>query len=93
MFTRRCYHDSIAQLIVRNLEDEIRDKLRDLAAEHGRSMEEEIREILRGAVLRASFVAKPKLGSRLAARFRDYGLEEPIQELRGNPVRPADLDE
>ena len=81
----------MAQLIVRNLEDEIRDKLRAMAAANGRSMEEEIREILRGAVLRASIASQPRLGSRLAARFRDCGLDEPIRELRGQPAKPADL--
>ena len=82
----------MAQLIVRNLADEVRDKLRALAAEHGRSMEEEVREILSGAVLRASLEEKPRLGSRLTARFRDCGLEEPIRELRGQPASPADLE-
>ena len=78
----------MAQLIVRNLEDDIRDKLRAMAAEHGRSMEEEVREILRSAVLCATG-AKSDLGSRLAARFRGCGLTEPIAELRGQSAAPA----
>ncbi len=41
----------MAQLIVRNLEEGVRDRLRELAARHGRSMEEEVREILRAAVV------------------------------------------
>ena len=40
----------MAQLIVRNLEEEVRSKLRERAQQHGRSMEEEVREILRSAV-------------------------------------------
>jgi hypothetical protein len=32
------------------------------------------------------------LGSRLAARFREFGFEEEIQELRGCPAVPADFD-
>ena len=83
---------AMAQVIVRNLEDDIRDKLRSLAAEHGRSMEEEIREILRAAVLRATTGPRVGLGSRLAARFRDCGLDDEIAELRGRPARPADLE-
>lgn len=82
----------MAQLIVRNLEDDIRDKLRALAAEHGRSMEEEIREILREAALRVSLAPKGGLGSRLAERFRDCALDGEIEELRGQPARPADLE-
>lgn len=79
----------MAQLIVRNLEDDIRDKLRAMADAHGRSMEEEIREILREAALRAPLDAG--LGTRLAERFGACGLDTEIDELRGQPARPADL--
>jgi antitoxin FitA len=41
----------MAQLIVRNLEDEIVDRLRARAAKHRRSTEAEHREILRQALL------------------------------------------
>lgn len=81
----------MAQLIVRNLEDDVRDKLRDLARSHGRSMEEEAREILRGAVLNQR-TASPQIGSRLAQRFAAVGLDEPIPELRGQPVKPPNLE-
>lgn len=40
----------MAQLIVLNLEDDILDKLRELARAHGRSLEQEVREILRSAI-------------------------------------------
>jgi antitoxin FitA len=82
----------MAQLIVRNLEDDVRDKLRALAAKHGRSMEEEIREILREAVLRTSIEVSAKLGTRVAKRFKQYGLDGEIEELRGQPAKPADLN-
>ncbi|MEE9391253.1 MAG: Arc family DNA-binding protein [Planctomycetota bacterium] len=82
----------MAQLIVRNLEDDIRDKLRALAAEHGRSMEEEVREILREAALRAETEPQGNLGTRLIERFRGCGLEGEIKELRGHPARPVDFD-
>lgn len=83
----------MAQLIVRNLEDDIRDKLRALAAIHGHSMEEEIRDILRAAALSATRAAPTKLGTRLAERFRDCGLQDgEIEELRGHPVRPVEFE-
>jgi len=82
----------MAQLIVRNLEEEVRDKLRGLAAAHGRSMEEEVRSILRDAALRCSLDPEPRLGSRLASRFRGWGLDEPVAELRGQTPKPADLE-
>jgi len=81
----------MAQLIVRNLEDDIRDKIRALAVAHGRSMEEEVREILREAALRAAFDAGVGLGTRMSDRFRGCGLDAEIDELSVQPARPADL--
>ena len=40
----------MAQIIVRNVEDEVKAKLRKRARQHGRSMEEEVRVILRDAL-------------------------------------------
>jgi antitoxin FitA len=40
----------VAQLVVRNIEAEVKKKLQRRATRHGRSMEEEVREILRNAV-------------------------------------------
>ena len=40
----------MAQLIVRHLEDGVKVRLRRRAARHGRSMEEEVRDILRNTV-------------------------------------------
>ena len=37
----------MASITIRNLDDEIKQRLRVRAAEHGRSMEEEARDILR----------------------------------------------
>ena len=44
--------DSMAQLIVRNIEDEVVEALKLRAAQHGRSAEAEHRELLRSALLR-----------------------------------------
>jgi antitoxin FitA len=79
----------MAQLVVRNLDDDVKARLRVLAAEHGRSMEEEVRAILRQAVSRAP---RPSggLGSEIAARFKQNGLREgeEIPELRGEFIKP-----
>jgi plasmid stability protein len=40
----------MAQFIVRNLEDDVKARLKRRAARHGHSMEEEVRQILRSAV-------------------------------------------
>jgi plasmid stability protein len=81
----------MAQLLVRHLDDDVKLKLQHRARRHGRSTEEEVREILRNAVREESGARVP-LGSRLAARFAGLGLVEDIPELRGQPVRAADFD-
>jgi plasmid stability protein len=83
----------MAQLIVRNLDDDVKAKLQKRARRHGRSTEEEVRDILRNAVKDAG-KTQLGLGSRIAARFAKIGLkeDEDIPELRGYPARPADLD-
>jgi plasmid stability protein len=78
----------MAQILIRQLEEDVKLKLRRRARKHGRSTEEEVREILRNAV-RDEEHAPARLGSRIAARFKDVGLKEDIAELRGQPVRPA----
>lgn len=77
----------MAQIIVRNLEEEVRERLRERAARHGHSMEEEIRTILRGAV--AADETAPPLGTQIARIFADIGLEAEIPERRGEGARPA----
>lgn len=81
----------MAQLLVRNLDEDLKAKLQSRARRHGRSMEEELREILRNAV-RHEGGEHVRLGSRLARRFAAAGLSEEVPELREQPARPADLD-
>mgnify|MGYP005863735611 FL=1 len=81
----------MAQLVVRNLDDDVKAKLQQRARRHGRSTEEEVRDILRSAV-REEGAPLPPLGTRLSGRFAGIGLEEDIPELRGQPAKPAELD-
>jgi plasmid stability protein len=76
----------MAQLLVRQLDEDVKAALQRRARAHGHSMEEEVREILREA-LRTEPGAPMKLGSAIAARFRGVGLDTDISELRGHPVR------
>ena len=82
----------MAQILIRQLEDDVKAKLQRRARQHGRSTEEEVRDILRNAV-RDENQPPAKLGSRIAARFANVGLDEDIAELRGQPVRPAQFDQ
>jgi antitoxin FitA len=78
----------MAQLVVRNLEDDVKARLQVCAKQHGRSTEEEVREILRNAIRSEPNETEP-LGKRLRSLFGDIGLEEDIVEWRGQPAEPA----
>lgn len=81
----------MAQFLVRNLEDDVRDKLRELARKHGQSLEETVRDILRRAVMRQE-QPRPRLGSRIAERFASLGWNGELPELRGETVDPPSFD-
>jgi plasmid stability protein len=80
----------LAQFLVRNLEDDVAEKLKKRARRHARSMEDEVRHILR-AVVRERATSAPKLGTRIAQRFSRAGLSGDLPELRGGAVRAADF--
>ena len=61
----------MATLTIRDLDDELRVRLRVRAAERGRSMEAEVREILRDALTRPP--SQDRLGSRVHQRFATIG--------------------
>ncbi len=70
----------MAQLIVRNLDDDVKQRLQQRARRHGRSTEEEVRSILRQAALADDATDVP-LGTRLAGRFADVGLTAELLDL------------
>ena len=82
----------MAQLVVRNLEDEVKRKLQRRARRHGRSMEEEVRDILRNAADKEEAAASGNLGSKISALFHGLGWDKDIPELRGHPVRPISFE-
>jgi antitoxin FitA len=81
----------MAQLLVRNLENQLKVRLQRRARRHGRSMEEEARDILRNA-LREEDTRTGGLGTEIAALFRGAGLQEDIPELSGYQITPAEFD-
>ena len=80
----------MAQFIVRNLEDDVKARLKRRAERYGRSMEEEARHILRNALKQVNQPA-PRLGSRIAARFAKTGLPTDLPELHDQPARSANF--
>ncbi len=80
----------MAQLLVRQLDEDIKIAIQRMAKSHGRSTEEEVREILRNAVQIEGEPAAP-LGSAISARFSKLDLRIDIPELRDSKVRSAIL--
>ncbi|MEO0760830.1 MAG: plasmid stabilization protein [Pseudomonadota bacterium] len=73
----------MASITIRNLEDELKRRLRVRSAEHGRSMEEQVREILRDAV---SETPPPRnLASAIRARVAPFGGVELVLPEREPP--------
>jgi antitoxin FitA len=81
----------MAQFVVRNIEAEVKARLQRRAKRHGRSMEQEVREVLRDAVKAEGLTPAGGLGREIASLFSKIGLDADIAELRGSRVRPADL--
>jgi len=82
----------MAQLVVRNLEDDVKVRLQRRAKKHGCSLEELVRDILRDAANDKQPTGG--LGSQIAALFKDVGFEKgEILEWRGYSVQPAKFDE
>lgn len=77
-------------LTIRNIDPDIKDKLRRAAAAHGRSMEEEVRTILRSVLSHPA--PATGLGSRMHARFAAIGGVVLSLPERTEFARAADFD-
>lgn len=80
----------MAALSIRDLDDEVRDRLRARAASNCRSMEAEVRAILADAVRREADA--DGLLPALLDRFAEIGGVELELPARRTPARAADLD-
>lgn len=78
----------MAQLIVRKIEDEVVAELRQRAARHGVSMEEEHRRILRDALGKQA--GRQKSFKEYLDGMPDVGEDSVFQRSSG-PPRPVDL--
>ncbi|WP_281783343.1 FitA-like ribbon-helix-helix domain-containing protein [Sinimarinibacterium flocculans] len=83
----------MATMTIRNIDDELKTRLRVRAARHGRSMEEEARSILRTALAGGGEDSGASLYEAIRARVEPLGgvdLELPVRE----PMRtPPDFSE
>lgn len=76
----------VPTLTIRNLDDDLKARLRLRAAGHGRSMEEEARQLLRRAL--AHEEPALGLGSRITRRFAEVGGAELPLAARSLPRQP-----
>jgi len=81
----------VAQLVVRNIEAGVKARLQRRARRNRRSMEEEVRDILRDAV-KAEATPEGGLGTEIASLFAKSGLKADIPELRGYEIKPTRFD-
>ena len=83
---------TVASITIRNLDDTLKSRLRIQAAVHGRSMEDEARDILRSALNREP-TRKGSLAASIRARFAPLGgVELPV--VAREPMRaPPSFDE
>jgi antitoxin FitA len=82
----------MAQLVVRNIEDGVKARLQRRARRNGRSMEEEVRDILRAAVHKEESASEGGLGTEISKIFAKHGLDSPIPELRFE-IKPPSFEE
>ncbi len=79
----------MSTLTVRNLDDDLKQRLRLEAARHGHSMEEEVRQILNRALNQPT---ETGLGSRIRDRFAAWDGEELELPERRDLPRAADME-
>lgn len=83
----------MGQILVRNVDDDLKRLLKERATREGVSMEEEARRIL-GTALRPQGWDEIGLGSRIAALFRDIeGDDAPLPVLPKSSWKPMSFDE
>jgi plasmid stability protein len=78
----------MARVVILEVKGGVRLRLEQRASLHGRSMEEEVRQILCEAVADPG-QAPVKLGSVIAARFAGVGLTGELPRLRDRAAVPA----
>lgn len=83
----------MAQLVVRNVENSVKVRLQRRARRNGRSMEEEVRDILRAAVHKEEDAPVGGLGTELSKLFPKSGPDFVIEEFHGDDLEPPTFDE
>ncbi len=84
----------MAQLLIRRLDDDVKERLRDRAKAHGVSMEEEARTILANQLAAKEQREAGGLGTKIADLFRHIDWEgEELPQIPREPLKPFSFDE
>jgi antitoxin FitA len=78
----------MATLMVRGVDPVLKERLRVRAAQHGQSMEAELRQILQETLKQPERAPEPNLAEAIRRRFAPLGgvdLELPPDEMVGEP--------
>ena len=82
----------MASITIRNIDESIKARLRVRAAHHKRSMEDEVRNILRTALSEEETTARHNLAEAIRRRFQPLGgveLELPPRQPMREPPKPG----
>ena len=81
----------MASITIRKLDEKTKARLRVRAAQHGRSMEEEARTLLRSALRTTSSrrATWPMRSAPVSGRFGGVGLRLPAREPIREPPKPG----
>ena len=84
----------MSDFTVHNFDENLHEKLTELARSNGQTTEEFVRKLLHELV-RLRTEPQSGFGSRFAACFAEYGLQrdEQIAEIKGQAVSPPVLEE
>ena len=82
----------MTQLIVKNLDDAVQQKLLELAQSRQQTLDEFVGEVLRKVATERE-APEPNLGSRIAKRFSKIGLDADLETLPRQSVLPPSFDQ
>lgn len=83
----------MASITIRNLDDHIKTKLRTQAAQHGLSMEQEAREILRKSLIVTEDETTGTFLQRIRSHFAGLGIDDLPIPPRDNFSNPPDFSD
>ena len=85
----------MASVLIRNVDEALHRLLKRSAASHRRSLEEEARELLRGAIARQQTDRRENLADVAAELFgREHGVDLDLPRRGSGPLRPPlDFDD